>query len=379
MTENIQTTSFVHQLTIAMGLMALTSLAHRGVCELMSTSSKKKLNFCDLVAYKNIDLQGQVLYRELWNNLIPTLRKHQVILWDYDGEKQRPPNGDMPIKDNYIYLVDTGPSGLALLATYLPPDGLSHAARSTNALPRDIFLRIIAAGTQGRMHLGILRDLCVRPDILYSNNHILPMIQEISVGDFTIGVFPRTLYTLLDAVVHSRVSGDKTSFEDILYLLLQALEGIHHIHCKGVAHCDMFLDNLAIEWIPQSLVKASTTSRPRVYLINFDKAIQFTQESQPSERLVHDRPLPAVTTVYYRADAPELSQKGPYCPFRLDMWQFGYFLQKYYMTTIPEIDQLWADLVTPKPEERPTALEAMNRLNEFISSTTRSSLQIGFA
>ncbi|KAH9475297.1 hypothetical protein JR316_0012408 [Psilocybe cubensis] len=347
MTENIQTTSFVHQLTIAMGLMALTSLAHRGVCELMSTSSKKKLNFCDLVAYKNIDLQGQVLYRELWNNLIPTLRKHQVILWDYDGEKQRPPNGDMPIKDNYIYLVDTGPSGLALLATYLPPDGLSHAARSTNALPRDIFLRIIAA--------------------------------EISVGDFTIGVFPRTLYTLLDAVVHSRVSGDKTSFEDILYLLLQALEGIHHIHCKGVAHCDMFLDNLAIEWIPQSLVKASTTSRPRVYLINFDKAIQFTQESQPSERLVHDRPLPAVTTVYYRADAPELSQKGPYCPFRLDMWQFGYFLQKYYMTTIPEIDQLWADLVTPKPEERPTALEAMNRLNEFISSTTRSSLQIGFA
>lgn len=51
---------------------------------------------------------------------------------------------------------------------------------------------------------------------------------------------------------------------------------------------------------------------------------------------------------------------------------------KFVETKIPEIDELWTDLASPKPEDRPTAVEAMSRLSEFVASTTRGSLQIGF-
>lgn len=193
------------------------------------------------MAWRNLDLQDQDRYRALWINLIPILQKNQFVLWEYNGEKQRPPNGELPIKDNYTYPVDTDPSKLVLVETYLPPDGLSHAARSTNALLRDFVLRIIAAGGQGRVHLDILRDLCVRPDILFSDNYILPMAQEISVEDVTIGVFPRTLHIMLDAVIHSRRAGDKTSFEDILYLMLQALEVSCNCSFSGPSSQDTIL------------------------------------------------------------------------------------------------------------------------------------------
>lgn len=88
-----------------------------------------------------------------------------------------------------------------------------------------------------------------------------------------------------------------------------------------VASQDLFLENFVIDWRPTSLLDFSCP-RPRVYLIDFETAVEFPEHSIPSERLSFELPLP--DEVYKRARAPELF-KDPltYNPFRLDIWQFG--------------------------------------------------------
>lgn len=89
------------------------------------------------------------------------------------------------------------------------------------------------------------------------------------------------------------------------------------------------MDNFLVEWSPESMLGQNWT-RPRVYLIDFETAVHFPDDVDPSQRLVSGLPFP--DSVYRRERAPEflVSESRMYCPFRLDMWQFGFHLMQMF-------------------------------------------------
>lgn len=155
------------------------------------------------------------------------------------------------------------------------------------------------------------------------------------------------------------------------------------------------MDNFLLEWSPQSLLGQNWT-RPRVYLIDFETAVHFSSDVRTSDRLTSGLPFPDAT--YQRKRAPELLSSEPYCPFQLDMWQFGFHLMqmfsvryrfvplyryieadKSFQTTgIAGIDRLWPPLMSDNPADRPTAQEVFRTLGDFISTVPPKSLQKGY-
>ena len=90
---------------------------------------------------------------------------------------------------------------------------------------------------------------------------------------------------------------------------------------------DAFRDNFVIQWHPESLrtMKISFT-RPRVYLIDFEVAIQFPEEFPESERISMGLPVGGSFTGpehYARPHAPEFASGIAYSPFKLDVWQLA--------------------------------------------------------
>ena len=82
-----------------------------------------------------------------------------------------------------------------------------------------------------------------------------------------------------------------------------------------------------LEWCPQPMLGQNWT-RPRVYLIDFEVAIHFLDGISPFQRLTSGLPLPGDD--YSRQRPPELLTSDMYCPFRLDMWQFGFQLVQMF-------------------------------------------------
>jgi hypothetical protein len=69
--------------------------------------------------------------------------------------------------------------------------------------------------------------------------------------------------------------------------------------------------------------------RPRVYMIDFETAVEFDPDTLPENRLCKDLPLPA--DQYRRQRPDELTRDTLlYCPFNLDIWQFGYDLANFF-------------------------------------------------
>ena len=69
-------------------------------------------------------------------------------------------------------------------------------------------------------------------------------------------------------------------------------------------------------------------TRPRVYLIDFEVAIQFPAECPDSECVSMGLPLGgsfdfAHPEKYARRHAPEFASGMAYSPFKLDVWQLG--------------------------------------------------------
>ena len=64
-------------------------------------------------------------------------------------------------------------------------------------------------------------------------------------------------------------------------------------------------------------------------MIDFETAVEFSPETSPANRLFNDLPVPA--DLYLRQRPEELTLDTLlYCPFRLDICQFGYDLVKHF-------------------------------------------------
>lgn len=95
---------------------------------------------------------------------------------------------------------------------------------------------------------------------------------------------------------------------------------------------DLFTDNILVDFYPESLLGQQWV-RPRAYISDFETAIHFADDVKPSERLVSGFPFEDFGVEEYNRipPAPELllPDTQEYCPFRLDMFQFGTHLNKY--------------------------------------------------
>ena len=163
----------------------------------------------------------------------------------------------------------------------------------------------------------------------------------------------------------------------------------------------MFRDNFVVQWHPESLgtMKVSFT-RPRIYLFDFEVAVQFPAECPETERVSTGLPLggsfPMEPEKYSRPHAPEFASGISYSPFKLDVWQLGisfsnfkvrhsfyifallfsYSMTLAFQSTIPAIDEVLVGMTNIDPVHRLDAKEALDKLGKVICSMTPESLLI---
>jgi serine/threonine protein kinase len=151
----------------------------------------------------------------------------------------------------------------------------------------------------------------------------------------------------------------KNSVGDVVGIIIQMLEvsllatvlqlakifmpkALAFIHQRNVAHRvrifltyatfpwkflqDAFHDNFLVQWHPESLAtKKISTSTPRVYLTDFEVAVEFPAECPAEDQLCNGLPINGSFSLekYSRPHAPELQSGKSYNPFKLDIWQLG--------------------------------------------------------
>uniref|UniRef100_A0A8H7XW54 Protein kinase domain-containing protein n=1 Tax=Psilocybe cubensis TaxID=181762 RepID=A0A8H7XW54_PSICU len=311
----------------------------------------------DLETWKFLVIED---YMDAWNELRPLLAQHNLELWRTTigqqlWEHDLPPHGD-----NFLYLTshDTPSKSLVNWCRFsVLTVCLHHAARMDGI--RDVVLRVVSlsAGDTGQTHLRILKRLASPPDQLLSSNHILPILQEIYFEDIVIIAVPKLIYNVREVLRYRK----SNSVEDALYMATA------YIHQKFIAHRDLYLPNFMVEWMPESLSKRTTVARPRVYMIDFETAVDFLPDSIEADRVC--------TTFHRDLDqfgryiAPELRTKEPYCPFKLDMWQLGEDLRINLVTGLDEVDGLWQALCMPNPQDRMNADTALKTLDDYLRKT----------
>ncbi|KAJ8501699.1 hypothetical protein ONZ51_g461 [Trametes cubensis] len=200
----------------------------------------------------------------------------------------------------------------------------------------DVVIRVLAIGQSGQDHVEILNALTRGDFAFFSANHAIPLYEFITFEDITFGIFP---------MVGSRVEEAygywaKNSVGDVVDMLLQCLEALLFIHSAKIAHRDAFKDNFLVQWHPESLlIGYPSSSRPRVYLTDFETAMKFPNGTPAAECLASGIPMgssfPEDVSRYKRPVTPDMGAGQQYDPFKLDVWQLAMSFknfQKYRFT-----------------------------------------------
>ncbi|KAK0232451.1 hypothetical protein EDD85DRAFT_1025996 [Armillaria nabsnona] len=293
------------------------------------------------------DDQEDDTWLPLLSRLQPILSVRGYTLWGKDwGFSLISPGDRGPSPNGFLYHTLAISDVYQTLRYVTPTNANIIAARHNNG--RDVMIRIITTDGEGYDTLCIVKKICTGEEGLLSSNHALPLLEMFEYNDLTFGVFPLVA---------------KTSWKK----LMQAIEGIVFIHERHrIAHRDLFLSFL-LEWHPNTLdpnVKRRGFTRPRVYLIDFETAVDFPEDSRLEERVVTGYPFPLDS--YGRPVAPEFQVFDTYDPFALDIWQFGSDLTRF-RSTIWEIDEILESTRNEDPRTRPTAAELLDRLDAVVS------------
>ncbi|KAI0757681.1 kinase-like domain-containing protein [Daedaleopsis nitida] len=261
--------------------------------------------------------------------------------------------------------------GIMRLFNFYPENHSCHAASAGDG--RLVVIRIIKVGEQGQQHLDVLRYIARGPLSLYSHNHALPLLQEIQVDDMTFGVFPYAGGAMRDAYKF----WPKNSVGDLVDMILQMLSALAFIHSHRIAHRDAFKDNFLVQWHPESSSATSSTTveRPRVYLHDFEAAVQFPEGTPDEHQVLTGIPMAGIWDDYARPSPPEVLSGLPYDPYKVDVWQLGSSLSDIEMT-ITAIDELLIAMVEPDPSKRFSAEELLRRLSSVVQAMPAVALAI---
>jgi len=111
-------------------------------------------------------------------------------------------------------------------------------------------------------------------------------------------------------------------------------------------------------------------SRPRVYLIDFEVAVEFPLERASGECFCTGFPLGGSfpqPEMYSRPLAPEMTTGEPYSPFKMDVWQLGISFRDLRMK-ISGIDQVLEEMTTTDPAARLGAYEALEKFGRVVNA-----------
>ena len=130
----------------------------------------------------------------------------------------------------------------------------------------------------------------------------------------------------------------------------------------------------------------------RYYINDFELAVTFDPDSEPSSRTVTGFPTTGVRTGEYgRRPAPEMLSGDPYCPFRADIWQLGTMFKSSFGVCVKSrvslshtqlstsqsphlchLSQQLVDLIdtmcSEVPSSRPSASEALDCVRQLVLS-----------
>ena len=105
-----------------------------------------------------------------------------------------------------------------------------------------------------------------------------------------------------------------------------SLRLIHANPRQRLCQCqDLFFTNFLVDWQPESLRSMTVAaSKPRVHIIDFEFAVQFSEDTLPEACVCPGETSPRWCGEDYARPYPgELFSGKPYCPFKLDIWQLG--------------------------------------------------------
>ncbi|KAF8150588.1 kinase-like domain-containing protein [Crassisporium funariophilum] len=316
---------------------------------------------------------------QIWIDLEDVFRDAGITLWpNAFCCTLLTPGNTYPLASGFGYATayrtsPDGPGTLSRLRRFDYANPLQRAARTRDG--HDVIIRVIVIGNEGHNHLNLLRNIATGKDSLLSSNHTLPMLAEFHFEDITFGIFPKVGGSVMDAYSYWA----KNSVGDIVEMLMQMLEALKFIHSLNIAHRDAFHDNFVIQWHPESLATMTISpSRPRVYLIDFEVAVQFSPECPLDQCVTTGCPLGGSFTdpeTYGRPHAPEFASGKAYSPFSLDVWQLGKSL-KNFKSTIPPIDEILGRMTDADPSCRINATEALDRLGKVVHSMAPEALLI---
>ncbi|KAJ3801743.1 hypothetical protein GGU11DRAFT_161536 [Lentinula aff. detonsa] len=276
----------------------------------------------------------------IWNVFGPILARHGLISWPWSGNSSlKTPDGEYPRPNGYNELFDESRSiKLVNLKKWFYWNPLNRAIRTKEG--QDVVCRVIVVKGEGVNALNSLRRISTGLNSLVSRNHALPMLREFTFQDIVCGIFP--------------MSG--SSFD----LFIQAFEALAFIHEKRVAHRDAFFHNYLVQWDPESLKHQHVRlTRPRLYLIDFETALCFPEDSLYDDCTCTGLPFGDIDD-YALPTPPGVAEGKPYNAFYLDFWQLCYHLA-FLQTGIPELDELLLGLVNMG-----TAAAALDALSERL-------------
>ncbi|TFY71728.1 hypothetical protein EVG20_g1272 [Dentipellis fragilis] len=324
--------------------------------------------------------------RDTWDLFRDVLQASGITLWPHHPDflgisplQLKVPESFMP--NGYAYVtpdrrVDRkdgyekdGPGSARELIWFESTNESKRAARLRDG--RDGIVRVVALRDEGRVHLKILRKVATEPLALLTNNHALPMLAEITSDPVTFCVFP-----IVGGGNIRRAYDEwpKSSVGDILDMLTQALEALVFIHDLNIAHRDAFPDNFLVQWQPESLYTMKVpTTRPRVFLIDFETAVLFEPDSDPSYRTCLGIPT-GVQETYSRPLTQEMKSGQPYDPFKLDVWQLSICLT--FDTNISEVDEILQSMRIRDALGRPASNDVLAQLQSAVNSMSPQSLLI---
>ncbi|KAF8523030.1 kinase-like domain-containing protein [Gautieria morchelliformis] len=282
------------------------------------------------------------------------------------------------------------------------PDGFVYSAAVSDANPRSgfdvvkaihcpartidnryVLIRLVAKGDDGLNHLAALRRLGTGAVAFRGDNHIVPMLREIVLDDMTFVVFP-LLHDGFDSPWYY-------NYGEVLDAVYQVTEGLAFCHERLVAHLDIDVDNILVNFKggarqhgvtqPGGVLGPPTPFRAdfpvRYYLNDFELAVCYEHDSDPSTRVVSGLPTKDLHGKYGRAVVPEMLSELPYCPFRADVWQLGrMFLRCFQHLDEPWtlLTQLFIEMTSEEPLSRPTMAQALKCIRQFRSTLSWDSL-----